>query len=267
MFSSSSFSSPVLESATPAPEVAAKKPRQEERQTCLPVTVRAIQHAVEQRADTGGELRFHGSEAGVLLLVGLVEAMTRQAASVELSLCDGSGRIKARHYTSDQSGDLAALAPGCYVSVFGSVRTAPETHFAVAGMSLVQSADEVSYHMIETAYAALKLQKGRPEPVTPAPKKSVLEEAAPSPQKPSKATVEAPAAAVPKEGLTGSGLRKAVLGFIQKEGEGKAEGVSLAAVCKHVDPVPAADVSAALEKLVDAGEIFTTIDDEHFLCV
>jgi len=263
--------------AAPVVEAVAKKPRQEDRQTCLPVTVRAVERALERRSDTGGELRFHGSEPGVLLLVGLVESMTKQAASIEFSLNDGTGRIKARHYVSDrQSGDLDALAPGCYVSAFGSVRTAPEVHLAVVGMSPVRSADEVSYHMIEAAYAALKLEKGVSEPMTPAPKRPAPAEAAGiSPQKLEVAAAAAPAAveaskppaAAPKEPLSGSGLRKAVLRFLQREGEGRPEGVSLAAVCGCVGATPADDVTAALRRLVDAGEIYTTIDDEHFLCL
>jgi len=267
MFSSNAFSAPQSQ---PAAEAAAKKPRQEDRQTCLPITIRAIDCAVAQRGDTGGELSFHGAEAGMLLLVGLVETLTRQAASIELSLNDATGRIKARHYMSDrQANDLDALAPGRYVSVFGSVRTAPEVHFAVAGMSLVQSADEVSYHMIEAAYAALKLQKGQADPVSPAPKKKAIMEAEVTPQKlESLAPVAVTAAAdAPKERLSSAGLKKAVLRFLQKEGEGKPEGVSVAAVCSHISSTPADDVTAALQKLIDAGEIFTTIDDDHFLCL
>jgi len=194
--------------------------------------------------------------------------MTRQSTSIELSLNDGTGRIKARHYTSDRSsGSLAELAPGRYVTVFGTVRTAPEVHFAVAGMSLVQSADEVSYHMIEAAYAALKLEKGKLEPTTPAPKKPV--EAGLSPPKvegaAALAVAQAPAAEPVKERLSGSGLRKAVLRLLKKESEGRDEGVSLAEVCKLVEPTPADEVTKALEKLVENGEAFTTIDDEHFL--
>uniref|UniRef100_A0A7S4W692 Replication protein A C-terminal domain-containing protein n=1 Tax=Alexandrium monilatum TaxID=311494 RepID=A0A7S4W692_9DINO len=253
-------------------ETLAKRGRQEDKQTCLPVTVRAIERAMEQRADSGSsELRFHGSEPGVLLLVGLVETMTRQAASIEFSLSDATGRIKARHYVgSQQSGDLDGLAAGSYVSIFGAVRTAPELHFAAAGVSLVQSADEVSFHMIEAAYAAMKLQKVRPDPITPSPKKLSDAPAELSPQKAEKpaAAAEPSACAAPvKEQLSGSALRKELLRFIQKEGDGKPEGVSFPAVCNHVSSTPADEVSRALEKLVDAGEIFTTIDDGHFQCL
>jgi len=256
-----------VERSLSVPDALTKKGRQEDRQTCLPVTVRAIEQAVERRADTGGELQFHGTEPGMLLLVGLVESLTRQTASIELSLNDATGRIRARHYVSDrQSADLAGLEPGRYVSLFGAVRTAPEVHFAAAGMSLVRSVDEVSYHMIEAAYAALRLQRGSAEAVTPALKSHSAADAGLSPAKTDK-PVAAPdagfstASSLP---LSGSGLRKAILRFIQQEGEGKPEGVSLPSVCKHIDSTPADEVSAGLEKLVEAGEIFTTIDDGHF---
>mmetsp|Transcript_3583 Transcript_3583/g.7224 ORF Transcript_3583/g.7224 Transcript_3583/m.7224 type:complete len:96 (-) Transcript_3583:247-534(-) len=78
---------------------------------------------------------------------------------------------------------------------------------------------------------------------------------------------EAAIADAPKERLSSSGLKKAVLRFLQKEGEGRPEGVSVAAVCGHISSTPADDVTTALQKLVDAGEIFTTIDDEHVLCL
>merc|ERR1711956_73606 len=75
------------------------------------------------------------------------------------------------------------LAAGQYVSLFGNVRTAPEFHFAVAGIRPVRTADEVSYHMIEVAHTAMRLQDGSASavqnaqprsPKTPEPKKTGL---------------------------------------------------------------------------------------------
>merc|ERR1719203_2680173 len=87
--------------------------------------------------------------------------MARQAASVEVTLNDATGRIKGRWFLADpKDGELDRIAPGSYVSVFGEVRTAPVQHLALKGMRPVASADEVSYHMIEAAHAALRLQKG-----------------------------------------------------------------------------------------------------------
>nr|QDO16212.1 replication protein A 32 kDa subunit [Lingulodinium polyedra] len=263
---------------------AAKRPRQEDKQTCLPVTVRMVEQALEQRADSGSEaLRFHDTEPGMLIFVGMVEAMTRQPASIEFSLNDATGRIKARYYVSDrQPKDLDELAPGRHVSVFGGIRTAPEVHLAVTGMRLVQSADEVSFHLIEAAHAALRLRRGHLEPETPSKQPATARTAATmagsapmdlSPQKSERpqelAAPVAPATepAKPRAALSGEGLRKAVFAFLQREGDGRPEGVSLAAICNHADPAPADEVSAALELLVNDGEVYTTIDDGHFQCV
>jgi len=265
---------------TGATQDAAKKVRQEEKQTCLPVTIRTVERAIAQTADFGGELRFFGAEIGqgMLILVGIIDSMKQHSANVEFSLNDSTGRIKARYYkTASQSNELDELAPGMYVSVFGAVRTAPETHFAVAGMRLVKSADEVSYHMVEVAYAALKL-KGSHEPTTPAPKKnasSALAEPSSastglSPVKVDKVTSsvsEAAAIALPTSPLSGKALRTAVLAFLQKEGDGRPEGVAFAAICNHANPTPTDEVRAALERLVTDGDVFTTIDEGHFQCI
>merc|ERR1740129_2373929 len=110
----------------------------------------------------GSGLRFYGTEQSMLILLGVVEGLVRQAMSIEFSLNDATGRIKARFYMSDrQASSLEKLEPGSHVSLFGNVRTAPEKHLAVTGMRLIESADEVSFHMIEAALAAVKLQKAQ----------------------------------------------------------------------------------------------------------
>merc|ERR1712166_92807 len=109
----------------------------------------------------GGELRIHGEEPSMLVLVGQVESLVKQAASMEFTLNDSTGRIKARHFfpNSEPRPELERLESGSYVSVVASVRTAPTLHLGVQFITIVQSADEISYHMIESAHAALKLQK------------------------------------------------------------------------------------------------------------
>jgi len=255
--------------AAPAPAAGqeARKGRQEEKQTCLPVTVRMIEAAAEQREGGAGEgLRFHGAEHGMLLLVGLLEAWVRQPASIEFTLNDGTGRVKGRYYSSGEH--LQDVAPGRYVSIFGSVRPAPTLHFAVVGMAAVGSADEVSFHMIEVAHAAVRLTNGVADLTTPPPKKPMLRSAGlPEPATGGfeAATLDtSPMKAAP---LSGKPLRAMILKFLQAEGEARPEGVDLAAVCAHAAPAAAGEVASALEGLVSEGDVFTTIDDEHFQCV
>lgn len=258
----------------------AKKARQEEKTTCLPITIRGIETAVAQRSDDGGDLRFFGTEPGMLILVACVEGLVKQQASLEMVLNDGTGRIKARHYMTDEQTDtLEGIAIGRYVNLFGAVRTAPELHFAAAGVRLVQSADEISYHTVEAMHAALKLQKGG-SVATPSPKKlgtalgnamDVTPAKGPeaqafgSPQT-TMAAVEEAKPAPSRQRLEGAALRAAALAFVRREGEGVEAGVAATAVCAHLEPAPAAEVVAVLEALVSDGEVFNTIDDTHFSC-
>mmetsp|Transcript_39922 Transcript_39922/g.115034 ORF Transcript_39922/g.115034 Transcript_39922/m.115034 type:complete len:232 (+) Transcript_39922:109-804(+) len=229
--------------------------RQEEKHTSLAVTVRAIQIAVGERADKASDnIRFYGTEQGMLILVGAVETWAKGAASVEFSLNDGTGRIKARYYGSGDH--LDGIAPGAYVQAFGHPRVAPELHLAVTGLRAVASGDEVSYHFIETAHSALTLQRAaRGDPTTPSPKK------------PADAGGQLELSAPKTAPLVGQTLKDALVTFLQKEGPSRPEGVSLELLCQRAQPTPAKEVSAALQLLLEDGEVFTTIDDQHFQCV
>merc|ERR1712039_199191 len=171
----------------------------------------------------GGEFLVHGAEHGMLLLVAAVESLTKQATGMEMSLNDGSGRIKARYYiTNDASKDLDEICVGTYVHVFGNVRTSPTPHFAATGIRRVKSADEISYHMIETAHAALKLQRGIREPATPSPKKVSSAPLMETPVEPMKA-LSAVSAPTVQAKLSGEALRSAILTMLKNEAESHPE--------------------------------------------
>lgn len=258
----------------PTQEGGSRQPRQEENMTCLPVTVRAIEVSLQKQREDDGEFQVHGVEPGMLALVGLVEDLSKPGgASVEFTLNDATGRLRARYYVTEPGAlaGLEELAPGRYVSLVGSVRSSPTAHFAVTCMRLVSSADEVSYHMIEAAHAALKLRKGSAlEPATPAPKRAVAESlGAMEDVTPAKAPVDdVPAASMTsaqKGPLEGAALRQAALAYVQREaGRHGQEGVSLDAVRLHLETTSLGDVQKCLGSLVDDGDLFTTIDDDHF---
>jgi len=262
------------------------KKRQEDNQSTLPVTIRGIEAAVAQRADEGGDLRFFGREHGMLVLVAALETVVKQSASFEFSLNDATGRIKARYFVTDQQPkDIDDMVPGRYVSLYGNVRTSPVVHFAAMGVRLIQSPDEVSYHMIESAHAALKLQKVNLEPTTPSPKKPAVATVAEpadismeiTPPKdvatPTAAAVPAPTMAAPVPAaapakaarLEGGALSTAIMDFLK--GESREEGVGLAVVCSNLSSNTSEEVRKALDKLVADGEVFNTLDDETFAAV
>jgi len=263
----------------------AKRTRQEEKQTCVPVTVRMLQSAVADRTDESAEVLIHGSETGVLHLVGVVEAVVQQAAMLEFQLNDASGRIKVRHYTSGAGlGDsIVGVSSGQYISVIGNLRTSPAVHVSAMSFSTVKSADEISYHMIEVALATLRLRApavaavggtfsagGLSLSVDVTPTKRLEQTSTISPMK-----VDAPVQLLSPESAAPPALqpagttdvRSSILAVLRQEHENAGEeGLALSNVlaklvhCKvHADKV-----EGVLQDLVSEGEVFTTIDDEHF---
>eukprot|EP00747_Dinoflagellata_sp_TGD_P163484 gnl/TRDRNA2_/TRDRNA2_182188_c0_seq1.p1 gnl/TRDRNA2_/TRDRNA2_182188_c0~~gnl/TRDRNA2_/TRDRNA2_182188_c0_seq1.p1 ORF type:complete len:276 (-),score=51.70 gnl/TRDRNA2_/TRDRNA2_182188_c0_seq1:83-910(-) len=252
----------------------AKKPRQEDKMTCLPATIRAVETAVAQA--TGGEILLYGSEPSLLMIVGVVEELARQTASLEFTLNDATGRMKARYFFSGPPpDDVDDFAVGKYVSMVGSIRTAPALHIGVTCMRVVDSADAISYHMIEAAHAALKLQKGSIDQPMPAgmqvshgEQSKLASEPEPkvtSAEKPPLTSVPTPARDTQRAKLDGPRLREALLGLLQTASETRGpEGLETKEITGHFPGTPAAEVKASLQSLVNEGEVFTTIDDDHF---
>lgn len=249
------------------------KKRQEEKVNCLPVTIRSIEIALKQSSDVGGEVKFYGEEPGMLILVACVEAVVKQNTSCEMTLNDSTGRIKARFYQGEGS-SLDDIAVGRYLNLFGQVRTAPAMHFAVTGFSQIESADEISYHMIESAHAAVKLQKGKFEPTTPSPKKPVNVQStttasiAPVPMDLTPAKIESAApslsAVSSKVSLSGDELKNAVLNYLKDVSPAAGDtGIASDDICKYFLASKSDEVKTTIKALVADGEVFTTIDDDH----
>jgi len=265
----------------------AKKGKVEEKQQILPVTIRAIEMALAERLDSASELRFHGgAEPSSLLLVAMVESVLRQPTSLELSLNDGTGRFKARYFVSESLPDsLDHVQPGRYVSVVGSVRATPVDHLGLLCLRPVESADEISYHLIECAHAALRIKRGQQdtpksaESWTPQSKLKSSEAASlltPTKEMPSQSlpmVIEAPAMSPSVSKAAGAPLdvplRDSLDAVLRREAEAKGEvGVS---VTELLSLLGAAGIAATESKLrtclaemTDNGEVFNTLDDDHF---
>lgn len=280
MFGSSQNFGYAGDTAAPTQE-APKRAKQEEKQTCIPVTVRVLQDAVARHAESQ-EVLIHGVEASIVHIVGVVEALVQQAAMTEFTINDASGRMKVRYYTSSGTGsaDVPGLADGRYVSVVGNLRTSPSAHISAMSLQAVTGADEVSYHMIEVAHAALRLRnptKAPPmsaaEPITPAKQGLGLGfgsvTSTVSPMK-----IDAPVAMSVPAGMQTPvkvDLRTSVVNALKAVGESAGEeGISVASLVGRlagVDAASSAKVREVLAQLVDEGDVFTTIDDDHFAIV
>lgn len=259
---------------SPSPQ---KKSRQDDKQVCLPITTKMLHAAVA----TGGELKIHGEEANMVMLMGVVEALVKQTASIEFILNDSTGRVKVRQYLTDPNSNGDGLMPGAYTQIVGSIRTTPELHVSACFVHLVDSPDQVSYHNIESVHSMLKLTR-KPEPMTPATSRPVATpqtaRLAPgptmlvdslSPQKELKAetTSLGNAASVKSDGkVTGESLRARLLAYLRETGANQPEGLTIAKISEGFSDA-ANEIQSALEALVSEGEVFNTIDDQHFSTV
>jgi replication factor A2 len=230
----------------------------------MPATIRLLVEAQKTVEEKGTELQLHGAEVANVTLVGVVEGLLRQATLLEFTLNDGSGRIKVRHYqNSDGAADpnKDGLIVGRYASVVGSLRTSPAVHVSALSLRPVTTADEVSYHMIEVAHAALMMKRGGSRAPVSSPASAVPQPQAAIMQAP---VVPAPAAAAPPAAVAQANLRDAVLAVLRSEGESRPEGVPRATILDRLKSSPAGSVGTVLEELVAEGEAFTTFDDDHF---
>lgn len=245
-----------------------KAARTEEKCTCLPVTTKILTDAVTQMQ--GDELRIHGQELYMVLLVGTVESLVKQAASVEFVLNDSAGCVKVRQYFTDAAASASAdkLVVGQRLSVVGSVRVAPELHVSAQFVNCMESDQDIRHHMVESIHAALKLRNTNESEVA-TPQKVVrptpaLVSATPAfaaaPASPVKPSVDA---VMSSAGTGEQTLRGAVLAMLHKVVE-NAEGLSVSAIAQGLAPAKEEAVRSCLEALVDAGEAFNTIDDHHF---
>lgn len=238
-------------------------------QNLLPLTIRMIEKAISTRSDGAG-LSFHGAEAGVVLVVGIVEEMNRQQASIDFFLNDATGRIKARHFFQSADNQLEEVKQGTYISAVGVVKTEPMPHFSILFLRTVQSPDEISYHMIEAAHTKLRMTTSRQTKEmmdTPPPKTR------PAAQEIMPMGIPAPAAAPmdqgispPKVALSGSRLQEEVTKFLQ-DGSARAgqAGIALQEIVAHFQGSAGRDdVTACLTTLCDDGAVYTTIDEEHY---
>lgn len=252
-----------------------KKTRQEDKQACFPTFVEHVLSAVGNVGN--GDLRIHGEEVSMIMVVGVAEAVVNQAASVEFILNDSTGRLKVRQYLTDSNQNAIGFSNGHYVSVVGQMRTAPEVHMSAQFLSVVDSPDQISYHVIEATHAMLKLTKAKADPMTPAPKRPVAtpqisvtnvppqteDMVVDTPQKESKIAVSSS----PGSKLKGDVLRSALISFLQQQSSNHPEGLKFGDIAKQMEPVVEVEVRACLESLVGDGEVFNTIDDEHFSTV
>ena len=108
-------------------------------------------------------LQAPASNAEYVLLIGVVEREKLGHVFLDFTLNDSSGRLPVRCILEQPyHRNILPELEGKYVRVIGRVINDSPRHILTEYLSLVEGADEVSYHLIAAAHSHLSHGVGRP---------------------------------------------------------------------------------------------------------
>jgi len=279
----------------------AKKARTEDAQVCLPVTARMLHDAVVS-TDSKGAFLSEGREDSMLVMVGMVEGLTASTASLEFTLAMGpamdvvrpqfaaagileqiepllmqstdvGNKIKVRKYIMDASKAGTTPANGQFVVVTGLMRPTPELHLSAQFMHIIEDTKRISFHMLEAAHSLLRITRGAsskdlrpvasPQAAFSSPPKQV---ALREPMVHAQASPNSSASLAADQAATStSGLRESVLAALRASAAaGSVEGLTVAELLQKIPSATEADTQKLLAVLKDEGEVYNTMDDDHY---
>jgi len=218
-----------------------------------PFTIAQINRA--SQAHTDAEWRVDDVEIGQVSIIGQVASVQKQTTNSVYVLDDGTGSLEARQWVDSEaeestSGGIEELR---YVKVNGTLKSFGKKRYINATqIRHITDPHEIYFHILESIYATLLVERGSPS-----------NPAAPSAYSAQK---NAPSAAVKDQFSHLPALQRSIIKFIMDQPP-RDEGVHVALIAKAIAATSGEDahnISDALDKLMDEGHVFTTIDDSHF---
>eukprot|EP00397_Hematodinium_sp_SG-2012_P042340 GEMP01046815.1.p1 GENE.GEMP01046815.1~~GEMP01046815.1.p1 ORF type:complete len:297 (+),score=71.36 GEMP01046815.1:127-1017(+) len=240
-------------------------------QVLLPVTLRMItEHAVTN--ETSKEVTIHGQPVLSCLSVCQVITAEKKNASFEFFVTDTSAKCKVLYYYDSDDIEmvesLEALKPMDYIRVVGQARITPEPAISAVALAKVTDHDEVPFHLIEAVTVAMKLTHpdlaARLVEDVPAQNENASFNTMMTPTPVSKPQAQVQ---TPMEGGTSKislpsppKLEEKVKKWLADNH--REEGFTFPQIadgCK----VSLSDIAQLLDDLLEAGELQTTVDEEH----
>ncbi|KAF8350645.1 replication protein A subunit RPA32 [Amanita rubescens] len=235
--------------------------RSETSHSLRPVTVAQLVRATQPHADA--EWTIEGSEVGQVTLVAHIISIQVQATNRIIGLDDGTGRVEARCWVDstadDETEKWAGIEENTYARVTGGLKSFGNKRYINAlHIRPIKDPHEVYYHMVEAINASLVLERGAPP--------------APGQENTTRSGANRDTSAYTAQSYSNAGgmeqynqlppLQRSIIKFIIDNTKGD-EGVHVAAILRALN-TDRSKVDAAIEKLLDEGHIFTTLDDSHF---
>jgi len=230
-----------------------------------PLTVMQLNKA--SQAHTDAEWRVDDVEIGQVTIVGQVVFIQSQTTNCVYTIDDGTGRIEARHWIDSSSEEGTSkwrgIEAGKHVRVTGGLKSfGKKRYINVTHIRNVKDSHEVYFHTLEAIAVNLVIERGPPSNPS-----SALHS---NPADAVSGNKSAYAAQTSLAGVTDQfsslpNLQRAIVQFIMNQPT-REEGVFIGVIAKAMGAggVDSHTISDALEKLLNNGDVYTTIDDSHF---
>ncbi|KAK0483813.1 replication protein A subunit RPA32 [Armillaria novae-zelandiae] len=236
--------------------------RTDTSQSIRPFSIAQLTKATQ--AHTDAEWMLDDAVIGHVTTVGQVIRVQKQATNSVYDLDDGSGHIEVRHWneTTNEEDDIkwGGIQENQNVRVVGSLKTFGSKRYVNATQIRVAENHELLFHILECVTCTLIADRGPPvsgqQPVK-SDGQSVTGSSTSAYQSHSAQPVSHDEYAhLPK-------LQRDIVNFMLKQ-ENSEEGVHVASIARSIGGGDAQKISDALDRLMDEGIVFSTIDDSHF---
>ncbi|KAF9004673.1 replication protein A subunit RPA32 [Cyathus striatus] len=245
-----------LQGTSPFSQAGTPSTRREISHSLRPLT--CAQALKTSQAHTDADWTLEDMEIGQVTLVGQIVSLQTQNTNYIYWIDDGTGRFEARHWvdTTDAEDKWGGIEEGMYVRVTGGLKMFGQKRYINAThIRPVQDFHEIYFHILEVITVSLILERGHPH----GPKK-----VAPLPGAGASAYLNQNTSAASDEFASLPPLQRAIVRFILDQPPSD-EGVHVAAIARAIGTDgDAHKISDALDKLMDEGHVFSTIDDSHF---
>ncbi|KZT01754.1 replication protein A subunit RPA32 [Laetiporus sulphureus 93-53] len=237
--------------------------------TLRPVLIRQLLMATQPQSE--GPWMINDHEVGQVSVVGCVVSIKRQAMTCIYWLDDGTERIEAWHWldgtNEDDTERWGGVKEAMYVYVMGSLKSFGNKRYINANhIRKVTDTHEVLSHVSAAMVVTLMLERG--PPLRPSEAGSIHTTNGGVTNQLVGSSVYVPQA---QGGLSReeyarlSPVQRKIVEFMVVQPP-KEEGINVGAIAKALsgDVKDAAVISEALDKLMDEGLVYTTIDECHF---
>lgn len=228
-------------------------------QTLIPVTINQIVNAKPDAASgNDGVILADGRKVTSIVLVAAVRSFEDMSTNVMYSMEDGTGLMEVKQWLDDNNECSAmheirqsTLRENIYLKIIGQIKDYDGKKLVVASsVRPLSTGNELTHHMLQVIYSSEK-SKRADSIVAPASVGGVG----------FGAPIQEPSTGRP---AGDNPVQQAVLEYIKTEGEASEMGADIKGVFAQLQQYPEAQIRQVVEDLGSEGQIYSTIDEDHY---